>query len=277
LKIRLGSGLLLLNILATILILIISFVPSNIVRIMLGIPFVLFCPGYVLMLALFPRKHTVNGVERIALSFALSLAIVPLIGLLLNYSPWGLRLESILYSLASFIFIMSLIGWQRQNKVAEEERFGFKFHLTLLGGRISFRDKALSVLLVLAVLGALGAIGYAIAVPKDGQRFTEFYLLGPGGKTEYPQELRAGETATVAISIVNHEGETVIYRLEVRVNGVKASEIAPIALDNDAEWRQEVSFTPQVPARQKVEFILYRDGRDEPYLAPLHLWVNVVP
>lgn len=273
---RLRAQLIILNIVTVLLVLIVAFFPLTVLRIVLGIPFVLFCPGYVLLLALFPGKHSMSSVERIALSFALSLATVPLIGLLLNYSPWGIRLESILYSLASFIFIMSVIAWLRQGRLAAEERF--ELRLSWLGwGAKPTRDRVLSIVLALAVLGALGAIGYAIAAPRGGEGFTEFYLMGAQDKAAYPQELRVGEKATVAVSIVNHEGETVAYRLQVIVNGVKEGERGPITLDNDGEWRQEVSFTAQVPVRQKVEFILYRDGQDEPYLAPLHLWVNVVP
>lgn len=274
---KLRDQLLMLDTLVVLLVLIIAFFPITVLRIILGIPFVLFLPGYMLMLVLFPGKHSVSGIERIALSLALSLAIVPLIGLLLNYSPWGIRLESSLYSLSAFIIIVSLVAWLRQNKVAEGERFGLELQLAVPRWGTSLSDRVLSIILGLAVLGALAAVGYTLAVPREGQGFTEFHLLGPEDKPEYPQQLRAGETATVAISIVNHEGETAFYRLEVRVNGLKDREIAPIALDNDAEWRQEVSFTPRVPARQKVEFILYRDGQDGPYLALLYLWVNVVP
>jgi uncharacterized membrane protein len=57
------------------------------------------------MIALFPKREKMGGIERIALSFGMSLAVVPLLGLILNYTPWGIRLESILYSVASFIFI----------------------------------------------------------------------------------------------------------------------------------------------------------------------------
>jgi uncharacterized membrane protein len=48
---------------------------------------VLFFPGYTLISALFPRKDSLSGVERLALSFGLSIAVVPLIGLILNYMP----------------------------------------------------------------------------------------------------------------------------------------------------------------------------------------------
>ena len=75
------------NILTAILILIITFAPGTIFRIILGLPMVLFFPGYTLISALFPRKDSLSGVERLALSFGLSIAVVPLIGLILNYMP----------------------------------------------------------------------------------------------------------------------------------------------------------------------------------------------
>jgi uncharacterized membrane protein len=50
------------------------------IRIILGLPFILFIPGYILIFALFPTKKTDQGIdiiERVALSFGLSIAVVP--------------------------------------------------------------------------------------------------------------------------------------------------------------------------------------------------------
>nr|QNO53661.1 hypothetical protein DJFKIEJF_00025 [Methanosarcinales archaeon ANME-1 ERB6] len=46
------------------------------IRIILGLPLVLFLPGYSLIATLFPRKDDLDGIERIALSFGLSIAFV---------------------------------------------------------------------------------------------------------------------------------------------------------------------------------------------------------
>ena len=102
-RIRLQSELLLLNILAILLIIVISFFPSSVLRIILGLPFVLFFPGYTLVAALFPRRSPLDSIERVGLSFGLSIAVVPLIGLILNYTPWGIRLYPVLVSLVIFI------------------------------------------------------------------------------------------------------------------------------------------------------------------------------
>ena len=55
-----------------------------------------------------------DTVERVALSFGMSLVLVPMVGLLLNYTPWGIRLEPILYSVTAFIFATSAIALIRR-------------------------------------------------------------------------------------------------------------------------------------------------------------------
>src|SRR3990170_4528829 len=80
-------------------------------RIILGLPFVLFLPGYALMAALFPRKDDVDAIERIAISLGLSIAVVPLIGLALNYSPWGVRFDPVLVASALFIVSTAAAAW----------------------------------------------------------------------------------------------------------------------------------------------------------------------
>ena len=89
LRLRIKNELIPLNLLVFILVVAIVLFPSNVLRIILGIPFLLFFPGYALMAALFPKREGMYGVERIALSFGLSIAVVPLIGLILNYTHWG--------------------------------------------------------------------------------------------------------------------------------------------------------------------------------------------
>jgi uncharacterized membrane protein len=78
------------------------------IRIILGIPQVLFLPGYSLLATLYPRKDDLDGVERIALSFGLSIAIIPLLGLALNYTPFGIRLTPILTILSVFTISLAI-------------------------------------------------------------------------------------------------------------------------------------------------------------------------
>ena len=74
--------------------------PYVYLRYALGSLFVLYLPGFALIESLFPRRGDLSPLERLALSIGLSLALVPLVGLLLNYTPWGIRLNPVFASLA---------------------------------------------------------------------------------------------------------------------------------------------------------------------------------
>lgn len=84
-------------------------------RHILGTVFVLWLPGYSLMKTLFPTKE-IDNVERIALSIGMSLALVPIVGLLLNYMPWGIRVTSITLSLLALTITFSTAAVIREHK-----------------------------------------------------------------------------------------------------------------------------------------------------------------
>ncbi|MEM3913379.1 MAG: DUF1616 domain-containing protein [Desulfurococcaceae archaeon] len=83
-------------------------------RYVLGSIYVLFIPGYSLVEALYPREEDLSPLERTALSIGLSLAVVPLIGLILNYTPWGIRLLPIVTSTTVFTTAMLVIAAYRK-------------------------------------------------------------------------------------------------------------------------------------------------------------------
>lgn len=136
--------------------------------------------------------------------------------------------------------------------------------------------KALSVVLLLVILAVIGAIVYMAVTPHIGERFTEFYILGLEGKAEnYPTEIALGEEARVIVGIVNHEYEEVSYRVVVRIDETTRKEIGPVMMAHEEKWEPEVSFTPtKVGENQKVEFLLHKNGQNEPYLT-LRLWTDV--
>ena len=139
-------------------------------------------------------------------------------------------------------------------------------------------DKGLTIALIVAILASLGVLGYAISVREVGERFTQFYILGPEGKLEgYPEELAVGEEAAVIVGIVNQEQENVSYRIRVTVDGVTGKETGPLPLAHEEKWEGEISFTPtRAGEDQKVEFLLYKRGDDQPY-RKVHLWIDVTP
>ena len=87
--------------------------PAVYLRYVLGSIFVLWFPGYTLVKALFPTRE-IDSIERIALSIGLSLAVVPIVGLLLNYTQWGIRLTPINLALLGLTSLFATIAVLRE-------------------------------------------------------------------------------------------------------------------------------------------------------------------
>lgn len=250
-------------------------------RVVLGLPFVLFFPGYTLVAVLYPRKGDLEGIERLALSLGLSLAVVPLLGLALNFSPWGIRLQPILSTLALFLLVMVISAIYRRHQLGAGERFSLSLNFSVTLPPFSWResslgDRLLGLGLVLAVVGAVGVLIYVIQTPRTGEQFTEFYVLGPEGKAEnYPDFVIQGEPEVVRLGIINEEGQAIEYRVEVRIDGEVTNSLGSVSLEDKAKWEQDVSFIPRKAGqRQKVEFLLLIGQDTEPYRS-LHLWIDV--
>lgn len=262
-----------------VLIAIILALPSaKAIRISLGLPFILLFPGYTLIAALFPRKDDLDAIERSALSLGLSIAIVPLIGLALNYSPWGIRLNPILAFVALFIVLAAAVAAYRRRLLPADEAFGMTSGVRLpRWSQVRTADRLLALALVLS-LAVLGVAAYFVATSRgDSESFTEFYVLGPGGRAEaYPSLVRLGEDAIVILGIVNREGRDATYQVKVRIDGEKSGSIDSLVLTDGERWEQRVALSPtHAEENQKVQFLLYKDGGSEPY-ASLHLWLDVV-
>jgi len=96
-------------------------VPLVYLRYALGIIFVLFLPGFAFIKAMFPAKvpvktssENMDTIERVALGFGMSLALVPIVGLILNYTPWGIRLTPITLSLLALTVVFATAAVLRE-------------------------------------------------------------------------------------------------------------------------------------------------------------------
>ncbi len=260
-----------------VLLVVIAALPGSWVRIALGLPFVLFFPGYVLIAALYPRATDLDGIERLALSLGLSLAVTPLVGLVLNYTPWGIRLAPILGALTLFIVACSLVAAFKRRQLSESERFPADGRPVLR----AFRGLPWTVIGVSAgVIALVLLLGFRFGVlggSRIGEAFTEFYVLGPGGKAEgYPRRLIAGQPAAVILGVINHEGRAAKYSIQVKEGSELLKAFGPIALEDTQKWESKAAFSPRHPGQRiKVEFLLFRDGSPAPYRS-LHLWLEVL-
>jgi uncharacterized membrane protein len=259
-----------------VLLLVIVVFPSNALRIVLGLPLVLFLPGYTLLAALFVRKDRLKGLDRLALSFAASVAIVPLLGLVINYLPGGIGLPSFFVVIALFVLVVSAVAWIRRGRLVEGERFSviLRWPQSAFGGGIF--KKFPSIVVALAALAVVVSLVYIIVTPKIQESFTEFYISGISDVSGYPPELKVNEEQKVLVTVVNREGRTLDYRIEGSYNGKKIGQVGPLLLEDGQRYEAKIDFRPVVPGPgQEVEFVLYIDGETEPYLEPLRLTFDV--
>lgn len=235
-------------------------------RVPLGLAFVLFVPGYAFIAALFPEagespeespsaspgetlddaesskwsvsvtsQEGIDGLERVALSFGLSIAVVPLIGLALNFTPWGIRPVPITIAVSGFTLVATAVAAGRRQALPAEDRFRVPYQKWYAAGRAELlepdtrADAALNVLLVAAVVLAIGSVGYAVMVPPDGEQFSAVYLLtedddGELVADDYPTEFAQGESQELIVGIDNHEHETTEYTVVVLEQDVEVIE-----------------------------------------------------
>lgn len=249
-------------------------------REVLGLIFIFFVPGYVLVAASFTRQDSVGKTTYLALSLVLSITVAVFIGLILSVSPWGFTLNSFLIAMSVFVLVISGVAWFRRHRNNQQDESVAKSSAFSPGAVQSFRAggrgyRSLVIFLLCAILGGLGSVCYILARPVPVEPFSEFYVLGTGGKAEgYPRELDVGEEGWVIVGIVSHEHREKRYHIRIEASGTQLYDLPDITLEPGEKWEKEVSLALQQAGRNlKVEFFLYTDAGvpDE----TRYVWVNV--
>jgi uncharacterized membrane protein len=274
-------------VLLTDILVLVPVISGNFLRTALGMTMLLFLPGYALIAALFPAKNDLDGIERTALSFGLSIAVVPLIGLSLNYTRWGIRLLPILISLSIFIFAMCGLAYLIREKLPENEAFEVPFRAMALELKAevlekpeSKLDKALTIFLILSILLSVATLVFVVISPKEGEPLTEFYILGPEGKADnYTTNYTLGQTGTVIVGVVNQEYRPINYTMEVRLENKSLplpESLQKITLAHNETLEEPFEFALPFRGRNmKLEFLLFNETEKIVPYRDLHLWINV--
>lgn len=83
-----------------------------IATIVAGAGYVLILPGLALSFAFF-RRGAIDAIERVALSFALSIAVVPLVVFYTNLAGLKISQVSVVAQIAGIIVVALLVAWTR--------------------------------------------------------------------------------------------------------------------------------------------------------------------
>lgn len=292
-----------------------SVADGTTLRLLATLPLVLFLPGYALVSVLFPaaerdaREPTaaavdaethprgIDLVERLGLSFALSLTVVPVLGLVLPVTEWGLSTGPLAAALGIVTVILAQLGAIQRLRVPEASRFTVAPFASLLGLR---RDEsaiatATSVLLVVAIAIAVGALLVGLIAPVSSGGFTQLALYTEDENGELvagdiEDEVEPGESVPVTIEIENQEGEEMEYTAVVQqqaledgavVDRTTTQEFTADVPDNSSVTAEQ-TVVPTAPAGETVRMsVLLYD--DEPPANPTaenavtdtHFWVTV--
>ncbi len=300
-RIRLGNLLPLINLLALALLLAVTLLPEQTgLRTGLMLPFILFLPGYALVLALFPENDRLEGVARASLSCGLSFVISALLGLILHYTPWGIQAVSLATTQTVAIAALSLLAWRRQSGLFPEFRFRVEFDLGW-GDSASASRRRVTSLLVIAIAVAGAFTINAAASPRAGEAFTDFYILGREGQIAgYPTDFILAEGQTVAVGydgappeadrlarltvgLINHQGKVATYIIKLAIggedvplwlDGAPVASVGPVTLAPGQQCEWQLGFAPLKSGQsQRAEFILLMGGQPC-FTSPPYLKIN---
>jgi uncharacterized membrane protein len=294
------------------------------VRVPVGLAFVLFAPGYAFIAALFPERGEtpaaeqaddaevpsqsgIDGIERVALSFGLSIALVPLIGLVLNFTPFGIRLVPILVSVSGFTLGTVAVGAYRRRQLPPDDRFRVPYRAWIQAGRRelfeppSRVDAALNIVLMASIMLAMGSVAYAVMVPSEGEQFSELYILTEDDDGElvasgYPTEFTRGESKKVVLGVENNEHRTTNYSTVVVEQDVSLQGNDSVIreqrelrrfetrLSHNETWQRTHEIAPTIVGNEtRVLWLLYlgddvpADPQRETADYTVQLWVTVDP
>jgi len=248
------------------------------IRLILSIPFILFLSGYDLHLIVFPQNDQLTFMGRLALSLGLSFAIDISFGIVVDYLRIGLTLPTILTGVLLLTVIFGIAASIVRGRLHVSERFLWSIDIDP-GGWWKQQEKTdrilFSVLAGTAIISLIAAITIAIVL-TPASFYTDFYLLNSDGKAEqFPFQTRVNLPVSVNMDIVNHEGSTISYTIEVQQDNTTIATVEPFQVPNGQTTSKTIVFTPTiVNDNLPIMFVLYRDNQSTAYRI-LRLWMKV--
>ncbi len=208
------------------------------------------------VLTVWARGLILHQAVRILMSIMLGLTLTALIGLILNYTSWGLTPQSWVLLLSGILLVHVLIAFiQRRQFIESPEQ---THRLTFNFGQ--------GVMLILAVL----VVGISIMVAQIGSLnqprpgFTQLWM------TADP----SNNSSATFLGIRNEEADTLSYNLVVTQGTEVLQDYQSLQLRVGETWQRSVDLSSLTEKNVPVEAVLYRsDKPDEPYRS-VKLWLK---
>lgn len=274
-----------------------------VVRTLLGVPLVVFAPGYAAVATALPSRPAgrdrggLNRLERVVVAVGASLTLVVLVSLAVApLYDGGLATVPYRPLLGGITLGGSVLAYARRRRRPAGDRAGVVDPRRSLGPART--PSVVDVALVVAVLVAVGTLGYGFAVPRESTDYTSVTLLtenesGAYVAGGYPDEAVLDEPTTVTVAIENNEGAERTYTVVAVVERfgpdgertlqrrVAARETVSVATGETV--RRPVTVTPgTLGDRLRVSYYVYRGdvsgtpGPEDAY-RHVYLWLSVRP
>jgi uncharacterized membrane protein len=260
--------------------------PVLVGRILLGLPFVLYIPGYLLQGIFFARKDDLDSLERMGLSLGLSIALLVLLALLLNALPWGLSTSAILVGQGSLVILLVILtAFARHLQPDAADLPGTHPGLSAWWVGLQQGERRMLLVMAAALIFALFTAAWVFLVPSSADYMTEFYMLGPEGLAQnFPRQASMGQSITVTLAVTNRERTSMQYLVEVwqvdPLDGTHRQQVgrAPLFIVPGGETSQwDQTWQPAWSGQdQQFEFLLYTANDPDPY-RQLLLCMNIDP
>lgn len=318
---RIAADIVLAWLLAAVTYLAVAIDAPTAIRMAIGGSALFVLPGYVLVAVLFPHRgpvaapgrlsslrglDRVTARERVALSFGLSIAFLPVLGIAVAVSPWGFSETSVVGGLVAFVVLGGLLAALVRRRLPPQERFriplaGWTSELRAALFRGSPGERTVNALVIVSVIVAMITVGGALAMPQGGQTFTNFAVLAENDDGQlvagdYPAELAPNESTSLVTTVENHEGTTTNYTVVVTLerngtapggNGSAAASGRTVELERYSasvepgeRWAHRHELRPALSGSQlRVNYYLYRgdppsDAGAESAYRHLYFWLS---
>ncbi len=227
----------------------------------LGVLFMFYIPGYVLLAALFPWDGDLHPIQRQALIVIINLALTPMLAYLLYTLPIGLALPGWKLATAfATLFLAGVAFWRRQQIGAEAQGFpamaGWPAQIWQAVHADSKSTPWTAAAWVAGIVLLASGIYAGLTVQAAGD-FTEFYV-DPALSTQISTASNAH--TQLALQVVNQEGRRMDYIVEQQIANGAPSIIARFSLEAGQIKQVESQPISRHTTATPVTFMLYVDN-----------------
>lgn len=239
--------------------------PGGLLQALLGLPFLLVLPGYVLLAGIDSGSVRWALSERLALSCVLSLAIVVFAAMSLNAFR-RLDLAGLLCTLEAIIAASCAYAYQRKTRglPGNSDRTA---RSPLRWQNRSGPTMLIDVVVVACVCTLLCLVADTIVYERRPVPTTAFYLLGKEGKAgSYVETVECGCRFPVTLGVINNEQDVKHYSIRMRIGDQRPRILAQITLEPSQSWEERFEVAiDQCGTLQPVVFDLLEGQSESPY------------